>query len=140
MIEPIYGTREHAESLTRGRHPRVQSALQWLTFSHIPTVLRPFAAPLYGAAVGLVKEIETDSAELTSSLNQLIRAKNDAVRAGIRHQHGRPGPVDRPQEVVDPPAFGQAQVSARPDQRIPGLPNHPDFRSRAQETFCGPPR
>lgn len=97
------GTREHAEELAYGRHPGVGTALQWLAYSHLPEELRRFSAPFYDAAMELVDTIRTDSAELTTALNKLVEAKDWAVRAGIRHQHGRPGPVARPQTVVNPP-------------------------------------
>lgn len=101
----VLGTREHAEAITEGRHPGVQAALQWLCFSHLPEPLQRFSRPFYQTAVELVIEISTDSPELTTALNGLVSAKDDAVRAGIRHQHGRPGPVPRPQTVVNPPLF-----------------------------------
>jgi hypothetical protein len=99
------GTREHAEALTQGRHPGVCSALQWLAYSHLPQPLRRYSAPFYDAAVEMVVECRTDSAELTTALNKLVEAKDWAVRAGIRHDHGRPGPVARPQTVVNPPTL-----------------------------------
>lgn len=108
MLEPasVRGSREHAESVTHGRHPGVQSALQWLTFSHLPEALQTFSRPFYSAAVELIERIGTDSAELTTALNKLIEAKDSAVRAGIRHETGRAGSVPRPQTVVNPPVFG----------------------------------
>jgi hypothetical protein len=102
------GTRRHAEILTAGRHQGVKDALQWLTYSHLPQSLRVFSEPFYAAAVDIVLAIATDSPELTSALNLLIQAKDSAVRAGIKHQTGVAGSVRRPQTVVDPPAFGQA--------------------------------
>lgn len=99
------GTREHAEAITRGRHPGVQDALQWLTFSHLPPALQGFSFPLYQAAVELVTEIAVDSPELTTALNRLIEAKDSAVRAGIKADTGRAGSVPRPAAVVDPPLF-----------------------------------
>jgi hypothetical protein len=122
MMEPasVRGSREHAESVTHGRHPGVQSALQWLTFSHLPEALQTFSRPFYGAAVELIERIDTDSAELTTALNKLIEAKDSAVRAGIRHETGRAGSVPRPQTVVNPPVFGHAQVPASLGQQLPG--------------------
>ncbi len=99
------GTREHAESVTEGRHPGVRDALQWLTYSHLPPALRRFSAPFYDAAMELVTEVSTDSPELTTALNKLIEAKDSAVRAGIKSDTGRAGSVPRPQTVVDPPLF-----------------------------------
>lgn len=99
------GTREHAEALTEGRHPGVQAALQWLAFSHLPDELQRYSRPFYQTAVELVIEIREDSPELTTTLNELVGAKDWAVRAGIRAKHGRPGPVARPSEVVNPPLF-----------------------------------
>ena len=99
------GTREHAESITEGRHPGVQTALQWLAYSHLPAPLQEFSRPFYQTAVELILAVRTDSAELTTSLNRLVEAKDWAVRAGIRNDHGRPGPVARPQTVVNPPVF-----------------------------------
>jgi hypothetical protein len=77
--------------------------MAWLAYSHLPEPLQRFSAPFYGAAVDLLSAVPTDSAELTTALNKLVEAKDWAVRAGIRHDNGRPGPVPRPQEVVDPP-------------------------------------
>lgn len=116
----VLGTREHAEAVTEGRHPGVRDALQWLTFSHLPEVLRRFSRPFYQTAVELIVEISTDSPELTTALNGLISAKDSAVRAGIKHDTGRAGSVPRPQKVANPPLFGSDQVPARPDQQLPG--------------------
>jgi hypothetical protein len=120
--DPAYvlGTREHAERLTELRHPGVQAALQWLAFSHLPEELRRFSRPFYQTAVELLSEIETDSPELTTTLNGLVEAKDWAVRAGIRHKHGRPGSVPRPQTVVNPPSlgnYGPGQPTPRPLER-----------------------
>jgi hypothetical protein len=101
--QPAFGSREHAEAVTRGRHPGVASALQWLTFDHLPEALQRFSAPFYGAAVQTVIAVSVDSAELTTALNKLIEAKDSAVRAGIRSDTGRAGSVPRPQSVVLPP-------------------------------------
>lgn len=101
------GTREHAGANTNGRHPGVCDALQWLTYSHLPTQLQRYSAPFYAAAVDLVQEISTDSPELTTALNKLVEAKDSAVRAGIKDHTGRAGSVPRPQAVVHPPVFGQ---------------------------------
>lgn len=97
------GTPEHASLITLGRHPDVQDAMQWLAFSHLPEALQRFSRPLYMAAQVLLAEIGKDAAELTTALNTLVTAKDHFMRAGIRSDHGRPGPVARPQTVVDPP-------------------------------------
>lgn len=97
------GTPAHAAMITDGRHPGVRDALQWLAFSHLPEKLRRFSAPFYNAAVSLLKEIGTDSPELTTALNTLITAKDHAMRSGIKHDEGRAGSIPRPQEVVNPP-------------------------------------
>lgn len=104
--EMTLGTPEHAAHQTEGRHPGVRDALQWLCFSHLPESLRRFSQPFYVAAMDLVQEI-SDSPELTTALNKLIEAKDSAVRAGIKSDTGRAGPVPRPQTVVDPPMLGQ---------------------------------
>jgi hypothetical protein len=98
-----YGTPEHAAEVTKGRHPGVQSALAWLAFSHLPEPLRDISAPTYNAAVNLIHRIPNDSAELTTALNKLVTAKDWFMRAGIRSDEGKPGPVPRPDTVVDPP-------------------------------------
>lgn len=108
MTTPAVGTAEHAALITRGAHPGVQSAMAWLAFSHLPPALQPFAEPLYRAGMGLVLVITNDTAELTTALNRLVEAKDWAVRAGIRSTEGKPGPVARPQTVVDIP-FPTAQ-------------------------------
>jgi hypothetical protein len=97
------GSAEHAAEMTQGRHPGVQSALQWLTFAHLPESLQRFSRPFYETAVILVITVKTDSPELTTALNKLIEAKDSAVRAGIRHDTGRAGSVPRPQAVTHPP-------------------------------------
>lgn len=102
----IFGTAEHAARETEGRHPGIRDGLQWLTFVHLPEGLRKFSAPAYYAAVELIREIRTDSPELTTALNRLIEAKDSAMRAGIRHQTGRAGSIPRPEQVVAPPKFG----------------------------------
>jgi hypothetical protein len=101
----VVGTREHAARLAEGRHRGVHDALQWLAFSHLPESLQKFSRPFYVAAVELVMVIPSDSAELTTTLNKLVASKDWAVRAGIRDEHGRPGPVERPQTVVNPGIF-----------------------------------
>jgi hypothetical protein len=101
--KPALGSREHAEKITAKRHSGIQSALQWLTFSHLPEGLQTFSRPFYQSAVEIITYVPTDSPELTTTLNKLIEAKDSAVRAGIRHTMGRPGSVSRPQEVIDPP-------------------------------------
>lgn len=123
------GTAEHAAWLTQGRHPGVQSALAWLAYAHLPQDLQRFSAPLYAAAVDLLHEIGSDTAELTTALNRLVEAKDWAVRAGVRYQTGMPGPVPRPQTIADPPQvptfgpeggtlqfgnYGAGQVKPRP--------------------------
>lgn len=130
--ETIEGTREHAAHATQGRHPGVQDALQWLTFSHLPPALQRYSRPFYRAALALIEEIRTDSPELTTALNRLIESKDSAVRAGIKHDTGRAGSVPRPSTVLQPPllagpvdnrigpTFGQARVPVRPDQELPG--------------------
>lgn len=130
----VVGTREHAAEATKGRHPGVQDALQWLTFSHLPPALQAYSRPFYRAALTLIEEIRTDSPELTTALNRLIESKDSAVRAGIKHDTGRAGSVPRPATVVQPPhlagpvdnrigpTFGQAKVPARPDQALPMRP------------------
>jgi hypothetical protein len=99
-LRPQLGTREHAEEVTRDRHPGVRDALQWLTFSHLPIPLRDYSQPFYVAAVELIRTIFTDCPELTTALNKLIEAKDSAVRAGIKAQTGRAGSVPRSQTVV----------------------------------------
>jgi hypothetical protein len=112
------GTAEHAARITEGRHPGVVTALAWLAFAHLPDRLQDFSRPFYQTAVELIIECK-DSAELTSALNKLVEAKDWAVRAGIRSDQGVPGPVPRPDHVVDPPV-SVAGV----------LPNHPVFPTR----------
>lgn len=99
------GTAEHAAAITQGRHIGVATALAWLAFSHLPPKLQDRSRPFYQTAVELIIEIPNDSAELTTALNKLVEAKDWAVRAGIRSDQGRPGPVPRPAEVIDPPQF-----------------------------------
>lgn len=106
---PTFGTPDHAWHVTKGRHTGVQSALQWMVFSHLPESLRRYSEPFYTAAVELVRTILTDSAELTTALNKLIEAKDSAVRAGIRDATGRPGPVARSVNMAQPPTFGEGQ-------------------------------
>lgn len=104
--ETTLGTPEHAAAITNGRHPGVVTALAWLAFSHLPQALQNYSRPFYQTAVELIIEVKTDSAELTTALNTLVEAKDWAVRAGVRAAQGRPGPVPRPAEIVDPPVFG----------------------------------
>lgn len=123
-IEPEHtlGTAENAAYYSVHRHPGVQTAMAWLAFAHLPEELKPYARPFYEAALDLLREITTDSAELTIALNRLVESKDAAVRAGIRDKHGRPGPVPRPATVVDPPVagnYGAGQVRPRPIQDRP---------------------
>lgn len=101
----IFGSSEHAESVTEGRQPDVRDGLQWLTFGHLPPGLQKYSEVFYETAVELINRIPTDSPELTTAVNALIAAKDSAVRAGIRHDTGRAGSVPRPSTVVDPPNF-----------------------------------
>jgi hypothetical protein len=111
MTQPEYGTADHATMITFGRDPGVQTALAWLAFSHLPETLQGLSRPLYEAAIGLIRRIPNDSAELTTALNTLVEAKDWFVRAGIRNDRGRPGPVARPAAVVDPPAVPQVRTT-----------------------------
>lgn len=113
------GTAEHAARVTAGRHPGVVHAMAWLAFSHLPANLQAYSRPFYEAGLGLLSVVPTDSAELTTALNKLKEGKDEAVRAGVLAETGRPGPVARPASIVDPPRFGAAGVPARPDQRLP---------------------
>jgi hypothetical protein len=101
--ETTLGTAEHAAAITQGRHPGVVTALAWLAFSHLPKPLQDYSRPFYQTAVELIVNVRNDSAELTTALNTLVEAKDWAVRAGIRSDQGKPGPVPRPATVVDPP-------------------------------------
>jgi hypothetical protein len=98
-----HGTPEHAAIMTAGRHTGVQTAMAWLAYSHLPQPLQSLIAPLYGAALTLLDRIPDDSAELVSAMNRLVETKDWYMRAGIRSDEGKPGPVPRPAEVVDPP-------------------------------------
>jgi len=69
-------------------------------------VLQGFSRPFYKAAVDLLIVVPVDSPELTTALNKLIEAKDAAMRAGIKSQTGRAGPVPRPAAVVNPPLVG----------------------------------
>jgi len=109
----IVGTAKHAATVTEGRHQGVQTAMAWLAFSHLPDDLRSLSEPIYVAGWELIRRIPTDTAELTIALNKLVEAKDWMVRAGIRSDHGRPGPVPRPQAVVDPPVLNHAGFLAR---------------------------
>lgn len=104
-LEHPEGTTDHAFAMTSGRHPGVRDGLQWLTYGHLPQPLQRFSKPFYRAACEMIIAIQTDSPELTTSINRLIEAKDSAVRAGIRHDTGRAGSVARPQTVVDLPKF-----------------------------------
>lgn len=112
---PAFGTPEHAAHIAGHRHPGVSDALQWLTYSHLPESLQEISRPFYRAAVSTIRRISVDCPELTTALNGLIAAKDSAMRAGIRNDTGRAGSVPRPQEVVDPPKFGESTtVPLRP--------------------------
>lgn len=128
------GTPEHAAQITKDRHQGVKDALQWLAFSHLPERLRDFARPIYQTAVELIYAIKADSPELITALNQLIPAKDLAVRAGIRSDTGRTVPQFflRELTVVNPPVFDvQAQESftERPIADVRSqdqdMPDHP---------------
>lgn len=110
-IDPVFvvGTREHAARMTETRFPGIRDALQWLAFSHLPESLQRFSRPFYRAAVELLAETRIDSPELTTALNKLIEAKDSAMRAGIKADTGRAGPVARPQTLVNPPLIGDGQ-------------------------------
>jgi hypothetical protein len=108
VYDPVYGTAEHAAAITKGSHPGVQTAMAWLAYSHLPPKLQRFAMPIYTAAAELIERIPNDSAELTTALNRLVEAKDWMVRAGIRSDQGKPGPVPRPTEAVALPTFPTA--------------------------------
>jgi hypothetical protein len=101
----LMGTREHAAMSAAMRGPEIRSALQWLTFAHLPEALQKYSRPFYDAACALLEEIPLDVPELKAALDKLIEAKDAGVRAGIHAQQGRPGSVPRPQEIVDPPVL-----------------------------------
>jgi len=106
------GTAEHAALVTAGRHPGVVHAMAWLAFSHLPANIQAYSRPFYEAALGLLSVVPTDSAELTTALNKLKEAKDEAVRAGVLAETGRPGPAPRPGVIVDPPQFGNFGAGA----------------------------
>jgi hypothetical protein len=130
--QQYFGGREHAMEIGHGRHPGVQDALQWLTFSHLPPELRAFSAPFYAAACELVERVASDSPELTTALNLLIQAKDSAVRAGIKSRTGRAGSIPRPQTVVDPPLVSAAKDVASTRRR-----RHPASETQASAE-CDP--
>lgn len=90
-----YGTVEHADAITEGRHPGVRDGLQWLAYVYLPPQFQQYAAPFYHAAVALLKKITQDSPELTTAINKLIEAKDSAVRAGIRCGTGHADSISR---------------------------------------------
>ena len=102
----VDGSSEHAAAITERRWPEVRDRMQWLTYAHLPEGLRKFSAPFYRAACDLLLEVRKDNPELVVMLDRLIEAKDAGMRAGIRFQTGRAGSVPRPQEIVDPPQFG----------------------------------
>lgn len=126
---PLIGSAEHAAMITHGRHPGVVSALAWLAFSHLPEELQSISEPIYLAAVAEIERIPTDTPELTSGLNYLVDAKDWMMRAGIRNDYGRPGPVARPDKVVDPPTdwaqTARDLTSGDPDKLAEHLPMFP---------------
>lgn len=132
-----YGSSEHAAKITAGRHPGVQTAMAWLCFSHLPIKLQRFCEPLYGAACQLLDSIPADSAELTSAMNRLVETKDWYVRAGIRSDEGKPGPVPRPATVVDPPVKIPAEGDLH-DDSYPVLAEI--FEDPATPPFAKPPR
>jgi hypothetical protein len=108
---PNFGTVEFSAELTKDRQPGVQHALAWLAFSHLPIPLQSLSMPFLKVAVDLIGRVPTDSAELTTALGKLVEAKDSAVRAGILNDYGRPGPVPRPADVVDPPSALRTPLS-----------------------------
>ena len=100
---PPLGSAAHAALITHDRHPNIQAAMAWLAFSHLPVGLQSLSRPIYVAAMEMLERILTDTPELTTALNTLVEAKDWTVRAGIRHDYGRPGPVARPTIVLDAP-------------------------------------
>lgn len=97
--EPPFGSPAHAELVAGHRHPSIRDGLQWLTHTHLFVPLSTIAAPFYRAAVQLLWEISTDSPELTTTINQLIAARDTAIRAAIRHYTGRAGEAPPPLAV-----------------------------------------
>lgn len=133
----IFGSAEHAASVTTGRHPAIQDGLQWLTFAHLPGTLQRFSEVFYIAAVSILARVTTDSPELTTSINRLIEAKDSAVRAGIRHSTGRAGSIPRPQAVVDLPQLNESAVCSH-GVRHDMSPQ--DFASAHVSGYCGDPQ
>jgi hypothetical protein len=119
MTQPEYGTADHAAMITFGRSPGVQTALAWLTFSHLPETLQGLSRPLYEAAIGLIRRIPGDPDELITALNTLVEAKDWFVRAGIHNDRGRPGSIPRPAVVIDPPQLGRLQKDTWSPPRDP---------------------
>lgn len=106
----VFGSPEHAFAITEGRHAGVRDGLQWLTFAHLPPALKVYSSIFYSAAANLIAACQTDSPELTTSLNRIIEAKDSGVRAGIRNDTGRAGSVPRPQAVVDTPTLSDPRA------------------------------
>lgn len=128
----VLGTAEHAARLTEGRHPGVVTAMAWLAFSHLPEWMQPFARPFYQTGAELITTITSDSAELTTTLNELVGAKDWAVRAGIRARQGKPGPAPRPDVLVDPPLFGPGGGTIQMGNYGAGQPRPRPIQDRPQ--------
>ena len=69
------------------RHPAVRSVLQFFDSAHLPAPLREVAQAFEATAAGVVKMIEVDHPQLTIALQDLLRAKDAAVRAAA-DMHG----------------------------------------------------
>jgi hypothetical protein len=137
MMIPLFGTPEHAASVTEGRHPGIRDGLQWLTFSHLPVSLQQYSAPFYNAAVEMLEGNPADSPELTTALNKLIEAKDSAVRAGIRNDTGRAGSIPRPQAVTHPPALDPPGISGTSRIGTNAGHGHAWERPDGMKAWCG---
>jgi len=65
------------------RHPSVEDVMQYFTYEHLPERLQATSKIFWEAATNLLNNVAVDSPQLTIALQDLLRAKDAAVRAKL---------------------------------------------------------
>lgn len=93
------GTIEEVAEFLVGRHPATVEMFRHLTWSHLPTHLRPYSSEVSAVAFFMVDRLP-DSPELTVGLRKLLEAKDCFVRCAVELHRAI---EDAPVEFVDQP-------------------------------------
>jgi hypothetical protein len=120
------------------RHPGIEAALQHFEYSHLPEPLAQLSRHFSDLANLTVTMVQTDDPQLTLALQNLLTAKDCAVRAyriDLQRRHGsapdpKPGAAGQPIQNRWRPINAEGEVSSDP------APENPDDQDEGE---TGPP-